>query len=563
MADKESEEYLERHKVLLEQQSQYLPVWQGIREFILPFTGMFDSDTPNDRPTSFDSILDGTATRASRVLGAGMQGGLTSPARPWFRLGLFDEDLANFRAVRVWLETVEKLMYARFAKSNFYNMIHRVYQEEGGYGQAVMIVDADPEEIVRFTVLTCGEYSLAESAKGVVDTMYRTVQMQSRQIEQKFGKSSIPDDLAKAMKDRPYEWHKVIHLIQPRKEFNPEKIDSINMPIESVYIYDGGDNSIIKKSGYKEQPMACPRWLTTGGDPYGRSPGWDCLGDVKMLQQMSADLYEGLEKVVRPPLKAAGSLKHEISHMAGMVSYSENASTSDSIKPIFEVRLDLTGLVGAIQDVRMQIREGFYNDMFLMLIEPKPNMTATEIAERHEEKLLMLGPVIERQFYELLDPVVGRTFTLMYDAGMLPPPPRALTEAIKSNKVNGDLRVSYISLLAQAQKLVTTQSIRAVSEYATGMSTFVPDIMDGFDHDKALSEFAGATGAPPEIIRTADIIKQIRVQKVKQMQEAKAQAQADAQAQTAKTMSETDTQTPNALTDLARSMSAEGQGAAQ
>jgi hypothetical protein len=32
-------------------------------------------------------------------------------------------------------------------------------------------------------------------------------------------------------------------------------------------------------------------------------------------------------------------------------------------------------------------------------------MTATEVVERHEEKLLLLGPAIERQQHELFNPL--------------------------------------------------------------------------------------------------------------------------------------------------------------
>lgn len=557
MADEKSEKYTEQWKTLVEQRSLWVPTWMDIRDYVLPQTGMFtdSGDRPDQMEERYSLILDGTATRASRILAAGMQGGLTSPSRPWFRLGLQDEELENNREIKIWLEDVEQRMYSKFAKTNFYNAIHTVYQEESVYGQAPLIMERDALDTIRFQTLTCGEYCIAESERGIVDTLYRELWMQARQIDQKFGYDRLPEQARNLIKkDKPFEWHKVLHVIQPRKNFDPRKKDATNMPFESVYILVGGNSPILFESGYKANPLAVPRWIVSGQSPYGFAPGHDILGDVKMLQQMAADMYEGLEKVVRPPLKAAGSLKQKISHLAGMVTYSSDTATSDSIKPIYEVKLQLGDLGMAIQDVRAQIRAGLYNDLFLMLQQPVPGMTATEVAERHEEKLLMLGPVIERQFYELLNPAVDRTFDIMYEAGELPPPPKSLVDAVAAGRTNGDLRVDYVSLLAQAQKLVATQSIRAVTGYVTSVAQFVPEILDKFDADKAVDEFAEATGAPPEIVRSDDTVAKIRAIRAKAAQQRAMQEQMAAGMQAAKTMGDTSTEEGTALGDLKQSI---------
>ena len=57
------------------------------------------------------------------------------------------------------------------------------------------------------------------------------------------------------------------------------------------------------------------------------------------------------------------------------------------------------------RDTQNAIKQGFFNDLFLMILSDK-NMTATEVARRHEEKLAILGPVIERQNSEMLDLVL-------------------------------------------------------------------------------------------------------------------------------------------------------------
>jgi hypothetical protein len=563
MADEQARVYYERYRKLLEDRESWIPWWESIRDQMLPRSGMFDDygDRPNQDVDRHRMMLDGTATRALRVLAAGMQGGLTSPARPWFRLGLYDEELEHYKPVKVWLEDVEERMYSRFARSNFYNAVHRIYKEEAGYGQGALIIEEDPMETLRFITLTCGEYCFAESARGVVDTIYRLIWMQARQMKQKFG-DNLPSDVRKALEksgEGQYEWFKVLHCLQPRKEYDPRKADNLNMPFESVYLaypQEAENEKIIKASGYEEQPIACPRWDTVSGEAYGRSPGHDVIGDVGMLNKMSEDLWEVIEKLHRPPLVAPSSMKGMVSHLAGYITYGEE-SANTAVKALYEIRADaVRAIVEARNDTRLQIREGLYNDLFLMLVEPRPNMTATEVVERHEEKLLMLGPVIERQFHELLNPTIDRSFAVMWRKGEIPPPPKVLQEMMKKDPSLSSLKVEYISLLAQAQKLVTTQSIRSVSDYVASLGQFDPSAWDKFNIDKAIEEFGDATGAPPEIIRTNEEAQKIREVRAKEMQQKAAIEKEAAMAQTAKTMSETDTEEQNALTDLQGSMEA-------
>jgi hypothetical protein len=553
--NEESRLYVQRYMDLKDQRKEWENEWEDIRDYILPRTGRFDEDTkPGENETGrYNKILDATASRALRVLAAGMQGGLTSPARPWFKLSLYDEDLLDIKPISEWLEKVQKRMYTLFSRSNFYNAIHRLYKEECGYGQAVVVVEEDDVDDARFVVLTCGEYYLVENERGMIDTMYRVLWMQARQMEQKFGKSVLPDDVKKQLEEdngNPFAWFKVLHCIRPRKNLDASKLDNLNFPFESIYIAMQNDYPIVRESGYRESPLAAPRWETNTGDVYGRSPGHDVLPDTKMLMEETADYLKALQKQNDPPLKGTAGLKNEVSHLSATVTYTNDQMQNDALKPIYEVKPDIAAMVAARQDTRQQIREGLYNDLFLMLIEPTPNMTATEVAERHEEKLLMLGPVIERQFYELLTPIIERVYAIMGRKGMIPEPPPELTDAIQNDGRTQDMKIEYVSLLAQAQKLVATQSIRAVTAYITGMAEYKPEVLDKLNHDSAVDEYVEATGAPSVMINNEDTIKEIRDNREAQ-QAALAQQQREAQAmEAAKTMGDTSTEEGTALGDL-------------
>jgi hypothetical protein len=536
--------------------------WIDIRDFMLPRTGKFDDDEDPTRNQSgrYSKILDGTATRSIRVTAAGMHGGVTSPARPWFKLGLYDEGFMRIKAITEWIDEVQRRMYAAFARSNFYNSVHKIYKEEIGYGQAVAIMDEDPEKVFRFTVLTCGEYALAENDNSQVDTMYHIMWIQARQMEMRGW--TLPEEVQKELKEgdtpgNPYKYFRVLHVIQPRRNYDPDKKDAKNFPIEAIYIsLDCKDNPVLHTSGYREQSLMAPRWETNTNSPYGRSPGHDVLPDVKMLQEETADYLSALQKTVDPPLKSSGSLKYDVGHVAGSITYTPDVAQADALKPIYEVQLNIRDMKEAIQDTRAQIRDGLYNDLFLMIIDAKPGMTATEVAERHEEKLLMLGPVIERQFHELLDPIIDRAFSIMLRKGLLPDPPKELLERLPEGQNIVSLKVEYISLLAQAQKLVTTQSIRAVSDYVYASAQFKPEGLDKLNIDKAIDAFQESTGAPASMINSDEEVTVIRKIRAAQIARQQAMEQEQLALEGAKTMGDTKTMEGTALGDLKRTLEA-------
>lgn len=549
---------MERYRALEKQRETSIPVWQDIKDYVAPQCGMFmkAGQRPEDGPADYEAILDSTASKCLRVLSAGMQTGLTSPARPWFRLTLYNTDLAQYSPIRIWLDLVERIIYSRLARTNFYNSMHKLYREEAAFGQNVMLIDDDVIDLIRFSTLTVGEYYLAESDRGIVDTLYRDVWMQARQMAEKFEEDKLPQSVKNALnRNAPYEWFPVIHCIQPRKTYDPDKMDSQNMAYESVYLFGQERNDIIMESGYREQPFIAPRWETSGSRVYGNGPGHEVLGHVKGLQQMVADLWEGSEKSVRPPLKTGGSLKQEISHLAGRVSHLDPAS-AESLKPIFEVKPDFQGLIASLDRVDLKIRECMYADLFLMLDEPTPGMTATEVAERHQEKLMLLGPVLENQFNEALNPLMDRVFAVLYRKGIFPPIPPLMAEALKADPEGNQIKVEYVSLLAQAQKLVSTQAIRAVTGYVVETAQTFPDVIDKFNADNAVDKFSEAIGGPPDIINPKDVVKSIREQKAKALAMQAKMQQMQQGAELGKTMSETDMESPNALTKVQESMQA-------
>ena len=124
----ERKPYQDRFSSLMREMENWKPAWKDIQKYIAPTRGHFDDAQPNQgKEIDHKTILNGHASRALNKLASGMTSGLTSPSRPWFRLGLPDRDLAKRDKVKEWLGQVRELMMGVFSKSNIYGTLNGVY----------------------------------------------------------------------------------------------------------------------------------------------------------------------------------------------------------------------------------------------------------------------------------------------------------------------------------------------------------------------------------------------------------------------------------------------------
>lgn len=525
---------------LWNERSSWDSLWKDISSYQQPRTGRFIATDRNRGDKRSNSILDNTATYAARTLAAGLMSGMTSPARPWFRLEIEDADLMESGAVRAWLHDTAKLIRRVFASSNTYRVLHSIYGELGLFGTACSMVLPDFENVIHHYPLTIGEYALATNAQGAVDTVVREFQMTVEQMVEQFGLEACSASVRNLYTNGSYSaWIDVLHIVQPRRERDIHKRDARNMQYESIYLEPGrGDASeqFLRESGFRRFPALVPRWIITGNDIYGTSPGMDCQGDVRQLQHQQLRKGQGIDYQVNPPLQVPTRYKEaERARLPGGVFYVDaQGSTGAGVRSAFEVRLDMQHLLLDIQDVRDRVRQAYHADIFLMLAnDTRSGTTATEIAERHEEKLLMLGPVLERLHNELLSPLIDITFEHCVAADILPDIPPELQGM--------ELKVEFISVLAQAQRAVATQGMDRMLAAVGQLTALSPAIVDKVDFDQVVDEYADAYGVSPKIIVPDDQVAQIRAQREAAQQAQQAAAAAPAAVDTARAASEIDT----------------------
>lgn len=491
------------------------------------------------------SIVDETGLLAARTLATGLLSGLTSPTKPWFRLGLQGMDDIPEGPVKEWLATCTQRMLEVYAKSNFYQSLGQSYHDMAVFGSAAQIQYEDKEDVVRFYNPCLGEFFFALDNRLQVDTLYREYTYTISEAVKEFGMENLsPSSQQLAKSASSLDTEIVIgHAIEPNSMVylagEPQGY-LVPKPFKFREVYWEKSSSmgptakgfILRAAGFREIPFVGLRWDVSSNDAYGRSPGMDALPAVKQLQIEQRRKAEALDKMVRPPMVASVSMKNEpMSILPGDVSYVADAQAA-GFKPAFQVEPRIQELMLDLKEVQSRVDKVFFVDLFLMISNLQTVRTATEIDARREEKLVLLGPVIERTENEGLDEIIERTFSVMSRRKLFPPAPP---------EIQGQpIVIKYISILAEAQRAASTAAIERLVQFAGGMAGIKPDIIDNLDTDQIIETYADLLNVPPHVLNAVKKVIDIRTARDKMAQQQAALQAGQAAASGAQTLSQTD-----------------------
>ena len=495
---------LSRYERLEGQRQNWETHWQEVADYMQPRK----ADVTKQRARGdkrMEQVFDSSPIQAVELLAASLHGMLTNPSTPWFTLKFKDEDIDNEDEAKLWLEASTDAMYTAFNRSNFQQEIFELYHDLITFGTAAMFIEEDDDDIIKFSTRHINEVFIAENDKGRIDTIYRRFNISARAAIQKFGDAVSSDVQGKAKKN-PYDEVEILHAVYPRSEFNPNKKDKANMPFESVYMeYKNGNE--LSVGGFKEFPFVVPRYLKASNEIYGRSPAMTALPDVKMLNEMCKTTIKAAQKQVDPPLLVPddGFLLPVRTVPGGLNFY--RSGTRDRIEPLNIGANNPLGL-NMEEQRRDSIRAVFYVNQLMM--QQGPQMTATEVIQRNEEKMRLLGPVLGRLQSELLKPLIDRVFAILLRNNMLPQAPEFLS--------GRDIEIEYVSPLAKAQKSTELQSIMRAIEILGSLANVAP-VFDYVNFDNLVKHLADIVGVPQKILKSQSQVNAERQQAQQQQQE--------------------------------------------
>lgn len=539
-----------RLNMLRSWRQSWIAHWSILETYILPRRGIFINQaqpTPNSMirgaPIN-QTILDPTGTYAMRRCAAGIMSNEMSPSRQWFKLkpALFDREKAEPDAVE-WFEEVEDRMTTVMGRSNFYQEAAQLFEDLVTFGTAPMIIYEDDEDMIRSYTPCPGEYFLSSSSGNRAETMCRLFNMTISAIVEMFGLENCPPEVQQMWTDKggALEVERLVaHIIEPNSPINVPGGDEALGVVpggfawrESYWIWGASSEWPLSLAGFHDQPHIVPRWAVTSNDAYGRSVGMDVLPDIIQLQVMTGRMAEAQEKMVRPPMLASIDMKNEpASILPGKVTYVSSLSAEKGMRPAFTVQPEIKEFGMTILQVQQRVREGWFNDLFAQLEQVSKQMTAYEVAARNQEKLQVLGPVVERLQNECLAPAIKRIFHIMERKGVLPPLPPSLHGV--------PIGIEYVGVLALAQKAAKTASLERFAQVMNSQAQIHPEANDLWDIQAWAEEYAEDLFLPKKIMRDAKQVAAIQAARAKQAQQQQAMAAAQQASQVGKNMSDID-----------------------
>nr|BAR16435.1 head-tail connector protein [uncultured Mediterranean phage uvMED] len=513
-----SKSLLSRYEKLEGQRQNWETHWQEVADYMQPRKAdVTKTRARGDKRNEL--IFDSSPIQAVELLAASLHGMLTNPSTPWFTLRFKDEDVENEDEAKIWLESATDAMYTAFNRSNFQQEIFELYHDLITFGTACMFIEEDDDDLIKFSTRHINEVFIAENDKGRIDTIFRRFKISARAALQKFG-DNVSSDIQGIFRKDPYQEVEILHAVYPRSDFDPKKKDKENMPFESIYLeYKNGNELSI--SGFKEFPFVVPRYLKASNEIYGRSPAMTALPDVKMLNEMSKTTIKAAQKQVDPPLLVPddGFLLPVRTVPGGLNFY--RSGTRDRIEPLNIGANNPLGL-NMEEQRRDAIRAVFYVNQLMM--QQGPQMTATEVIQRNEEKMRLLGPVLGRLQSELLKPLIDRVFNILLRNNLLPQAPEFLS--------GRDIEIEYVSPLAKAQKSSELQSIMRAIEILGSLANVAP-VFDYVNFDNLVKHLADIVGMPQKLLKSQNEVNAQRQEQAAQAEQQQQMAQMQQVAQAA------------------------------
>ncbi len=493
--------------------------WQECYEFIVPRKeDVIATRLPGDRRNS--DLYDTTAILANEMLASALHGMLTNPETRFFELVFGDPELDEDEEVKAWCQEAGDRMFRVINNSNFQTEIHETYIDIGAIGTACMFMGEHEDSIVHFSARAMKEIRIDENHLGLIDVVYRTFKLRPHQIIAQFGSKNCPEEIIRAAEKGSQDQMEIIHAVEPMNEL--EKGNPKSHTYKSTYVM-AEKKFILSKGGFREFPFAVPRWTKTTGEIYGRGPGMSMLPDIMMVNAMMLTVIQGAQKTVDPPLMVTddgviGVVRLQPGGLTIVRPGSEN-----TIRPLItDARIDFGQKI--VEDVRNRIRAGFYVDQFQLA--QGPQKTAEEVVREVEQKLRLMGPVLGRQHFELLAPLIERVYGIMERKEMFSPPP---------NKIKGKtFQVRYSSMIARAQRMSEALNISKALQIIEPMAQVIPSIIDNVDGDKIARELWDIMGNKHGLLKPQKDVDKIRDQKAKMAQEQMKQQQQLHESQVAK-----------------------------
>lgn len=551
----------------------HAPTFRWLAHFIAPTRLKRSPDDNRNKNAMTRAIVKNKGGLSLRTFTSGMSNGATPRSRPWFTLGVNNPVKTKSSWGKKYFSQAQQIINSHYQVSNLYRVLPIAYKDVGLFSTAAYGMLPHPRFGFWFYPYAMGTYGFAVDMEGNPNMFYRDVMMTVRQVIDTYAKmkpgggidyGGIPSWVVQHYENARYLEQIILsQVIIQNAGYHPAKKRFSLNPCDNkyvcyTYVHSIGGNlppqslngfrtelstthkptsQFVKISGYDYFPVIIPRWEVQAEGTWGcDGPGEIALGDIMTVNEMEKARLEGAHKLVRPPMVGHSSLRrHQSSILAGGITYVDDAGAVHGFKPAFEMDPKLYELIECSQDYQMAIEEAFYVDLFRQFSrgESKTHVSVEEIREKSSERMAMVAPALGQLDHDQNSKLIENAIFILEGMGRMPQRPKELE--------GENLRIEYISVLAQAAKASEMASLERGANFVTSFAQSInkPEIIAVIDEEayvrKYLQEYLAID---PTLIRDEDQLEEIRARAAQQMQQQKKLAMDAQVASTAKDLTQ-------------------------
>jgi len=424
---------VEQHRRFLATRSEWDSQLQDIKRYIAPGLPNFthesrDGEKPLPR-------LDDTGVRAARRLVDAIHMAVTPPTLPWAQLAWADPALDQVWEYRESRQQSEGTVQEAFNQSNFQREIGRFWYGYPTAGTSCLYLeDLNNAGRLRFEAFSVNAVSLAEGAEGRIDTVGREYTMAARAIAERWPAArEVPAIRQEIDAKRGDTRFRILHWIGPNDDLTPMRHKGLKYLSLVVLLERGGDQVLNleegKYQGYEEFPVFVGRYYTMPGEVLGRSPAFDCIDDVKVLQRLQYYYDLAIPTAINPPLKdregnlqrKSGGVDNPTIKPGDYLTFEQPELCTPLIQPA-----NFSAAEVGLEEKRQAVLDQFFWDE-LNLRPEKKYMTAFEVQQVRGIANELLAKQISSIKEDVLDPMMERVVNILLRAGRIRLPAAVVT----------------------------------------------------------------------------------------------------------------------------------------
>lgn len=505
-----AQDLIQKQAELEADRSTFEEHWAEVAKVVFPRADSFFNDKRKQGEKLTRDKYDDTATLALDHGAAAIEGVVSPRGQLWHGIGL-PEEIEKDQEAQEWADSLTRFLFKKrySAISNFASQLHECYLSLLAFGNCVMAVEDMLDGNVRYKASHIKEHFFTENIFGRVDNDYRKYELTARQAAEKF-RDKTPEKIKDILDKSPNQKFDFLHVIRPDDE------NETDNPFISYHVFVEG-NELIDIGSFKSFPYIISRWTTNPNEVYGRSPAMSVLSEIKMLNQMRKTDIKARHMAVDPPILAADQhTVRKFSMRPGALNYGTLDMNGNPLVRPYQSGASIQASNDGTDQSRQFINRAFFLNLFQILVDA-PQMTATEVLQRAQEKGQLLTPTAGRQMSELLEPIIMREIDIYESYGIFEDgKPLALPESVKA--MQGEFNIKYTNPLSRMQLSDEALGVERTVQSLLPLAQLDPSILDRIDWKEYADILREANGAPARIFKSDEEMQAIAEAKAQQQQ---------------------------------------------